>query len=74
MRSYLGMAVPAWFWFILVVGAVAVPPVAGAKNRHRHRPPRAPQWLRPDRMAREVYAEPVNSAVRRWRISPKPTK
>ena len=63
---------PSSWTVILFVAAVAVPLVArAAKTRHNHRPPpppRAPQWLRPDKMTREVYAEPVNSAVRRkWR-------
>ena len=49
---------------VAMVVAVAVPLAACAKARHNHeRPPRAPQWLRPDKMTREVYAEPVNSAV-----------
>ena len=66
------MMVRRCFWAgILVAALVMPPPTACAKTRHGHKsaapasppPPRAPRWLRPDKMTREVYAEPVNSAV-----------
>ena len=61
-----------YYWagiFVAAATALLMPsPVACAKTRHGHKsaapaPPRAPRCLRPDKMTREVYAEPVNSAV-----------